>query len=237
MVVEVIRTSNELMSDVLPTDSVINEFKDILIKLEKVKDIEEGNILIERFYDKIKNWSIIIIDNNSTFVWVQLPMKYYKGDRKLNFKERLRILYEEYEWVPPVVTTRGANVVSNITFPMEVKLSKCDYEVAINSDESKFYYTVFNLIVNIIEIMVHYKSKNVAIYKSPAGVVAMNRMKRWIDEVSKDANVDTEVLTSSLNVKSFSELIEQSTLTLDNENSVVNKAQRMLGFKVDRSHP
>lgn len=230
MIVENVRSSDELMEDILPIEIFINELKEILYKLESFNPEEKQNDSIEDFYEKIKDWSIVTIEHNNKVKWLQLPMNEFEINVKLSLKQRLKFFLKDSKWVAPDAKQIGTNVVSNVTFPMEVKLPEDHYKDAKEVEVLKFYYTIFNLLVKTIEITAYYKTPGIAIYKKSDAVIAMNRMNRWIYESGKKNGVDTEFLTATLNVQSLSEEIENSVLVLDDENSIIARAQTMLGL-------
>lgn len=205
--------SSELMENTIPTVDVMIELNRTIVELQNAESDEELQACIDNFYNRVDSWQIVVAQPQDTLVWMQTPMKYYEVKKEYSFTDRLKILYNEGIWINHEVTEKYAEITSNTKVPMEIPLDPLTYSFAKDNKVERFYFTLFSLARDIIEAMIREKTSEVAVYKKPYGIVAMNRVNYWVDELEKETKVDTKHLKESLTTISFSDLIKNAKLT------------------------
>ena len=204
--------STEILQGSVSTEEVISTLHEVITNLNSSNTHEEEKQIIESFYHKVEKWQVILIKPHQYKIWMQSPMEYYETKRRIGFLERARHFLARGAIVGSESTERYAGIMSNTTFPLEVDLNPLQTIVAMESREGKFYFAVTSILKRIKDFIVEHGVEELAIYERPAGIVAMNNSKHYLNEIGKLTHMEMSQICESIEVVPFSNLIDKSVI-------------------------
>lgn len=205
----------ELMENTISIPNIIEKLSSVTKKLSDEKSTDLKKKYIEEFYKEVENWQIMVSQPQDSIIWMQIPMKYYEVEEEFTFMQRIKILIKEGIWIKPKIVKRYADMISNTNFPMETPLDLFEFFDSSAKNEDKFYYSVMSLIPKIVSVLVESDSNSIAIYERPYGVIAMNKLNYWINQLEENTEINTGPLKSTLEIVPFSDLIRDSRLSMN----------------------
>lgn len=205
---EVIDTS-EILSGSIPSKEVIDELEKTLVKFELAENLNQQREIIDSFYENVKDWEIVLAHPAKHRIWLQGPIRYFEIEQEYSTFERIKAFISKGLLLSEREVIRYADILSNTKFPMELTLPPVHSFIANSSEESKFYYSVFFALRNIEGIMDKMESE-LAVYKKPAGIVAMNSTVFNINEMNKLSGNKMGELKETIETIPFSDLISKS---------------------------
>lgn len=204
---------SEMTSGTISSDKVINLLRKTLKNFELSTTIEEKREVISKFYKDVEDWEIILAHPAEHKIWLQGPIRYFELNNEYSLSHRIKAFFKKGILLNKKETIRYADIVSNTKFPVELTLPPIHSFSAISAKENKFYYTAFSVLKNIEHVLDRIED-SLAVYKKPAGIVAMNGTIFNIKEMSKMTGSNMSSLTNSIETAPFSQLISDSEVGL-----------------------
>lgn len=204
----------EIMENSIPVMRIIAEINKVVNDIEGTNDKDLQKQAIREFYEKADLWQIIVTKPEDTYIWMQIPIIYHESEREAKLSERIKFFFKRGIWIEPKIIEKYADILSNVTFPMEMELEPMDFIYAKSNEIEEFYYSVVYLLGKIITAMMKAGSEEIAIYNKPDGIIAMNQVNYWLEEVNKQGLANTGHLQNTLKTATISELLKDATIEM-----------------------
>lgn len=212
---EIVDTS-EVLSGSISSEEVISVLEKTLVEFESAKSEEEQTNVINNFYKNIGDWEILLAHPAECKIWLQGPIRYFEAEREYSISERIKAFFSKGLLLKNKEVMKYADILSNTKFPVELTLTPVHSFLANTNEKSKFYYSVLLVLRNIRAILDKIDNK-LAVYRKPAGIVAMNNTVFNINEMNKLSGNNMGKLKHTIETAPFSNLITQSEVGLITE--------------------
>lgn len=201
--------TNETLNGTIAPEKIIDVLRETLVKFELSSSIEKQKEVMSDFYKKVDDWEVILINPAKHKIWLQGPIRFFERKNRYSRLDRIKAFLSKGLILKEKEIFRYADITSNIKFPVELTLSPVHSFSANSSEENKFYYTVFSVLKSI-EYILDRVENNLAVYKKPAGIVAMNTTVFNLKEISRLTGAQLSALTNSIETIPFAKLISDS---------------------------
>lgn len=218
----------DFYNGIVSTDDVLDLLQMVGESLYSNKNnLEEQMLVLEEFKDASSKLQIVISNEEDISRWMQIPLVLSETKYKLSFAERTKALLENKVLLNGDAYERSANIISNITYPIKIRLDKEKFNISESEEINKLYSMVLYLAYKIEFMLDSYELEHIGIFQSPHAVIAINSLEGWLKREAPDFLLNRDQFIDSLEVIKFEEIFKTSEVL---QNSEENQHLEFLKF-------